>query len=101
MKKKRLLPKQIQEIKTPLIRVLKKHGVLKAGIFGSFARGDYNKNSDIDILVKVKRGTSLLDIISIEQELKKTLNRKIDLLTYKGINLLLKKQILEEEVKVV
>lgn len=90
---KNIIPKQ-----KIVVRYLKKQGILKAGIFGSFARGEQKKRSDVDILVKVKRGTSLLDLIGYERELKDILGRKVDLLTYNAIHPLLKECILNGEV---
>jgi len=37
------------------IPVLKKYGVAKAAVFGSYARGEAKKNSDIDLLVDIKK----------------------------------------------
>ena len=76
------------------------NGVIKAGLFGSFARGESTKSSDIDILVKFKGTKSLLDLAGLEIELEKKLNKKVDLLTYDSIHPLLKKRILSEEVKI-
>lgn len=92
---------KINRIKKPIVEVLKRHGVKKAGIFGSYARGEEKKNSDIDILIEPTREMSLFDIVRIELELKKRLKKRVDLLTYNGINHLLKKIILNEEVKII
>ena len=82
--------------------VLKKYNVVRAGIFGSYARGDYKKNSDIDILVEVKgRKFSLFDLVGLEIELKEVLKKNVDLLTYNGINHLIKERILREEVRII
>ncbi len=89
----------INQIKKPIVKVLKKHGVKKAGIFGSYTRGEEKKNSDVDILVDFKG--SLLTLVGIEMELEKTLRKKVDLLTYGGIHPLLKKIILDEEVRII
>ncbi len=89
----------INEIKRKIVRVLKKNGVARAGIFGSYARGEQKKNSDIDILIEFN--DSLLTLIGIEMELERALRRKVDLLTYGGIHPLLKKIILNEEVKII
>jgi len=80
-------------------RILKKNGIARAGIYGSYARGDYKKNSDVDILIEFKG--SLLNLVRIERELGEKLGKKVDLLTYKGINPLLKKKILEEEIRII
>jgi len=94
--------KEIEKIKKKIIPTLKKNKVVRAGIFGSYARGENRKNSDVDILVEIKtRPFSLFDLVSLEFELEKILKRKVDLLTYKGINPLLKKYILPDEVKII
>ena len=94
---------EIEKMKPKIIEVLKKNGVKKAGIFGSYARGEQKKDSDIDILIEVKRGVkfSLLDLIGLELELKKRLRKKVDLLTYNGISPYLKDRILSEEVRII
>ena len=93
---------KINRIKKPIIDILKKHKIRKAGIFGSYARGEEKKNSDIDILIDVGgRKFSLLDLVSLEMELEKKMGKKIDLLTYAGINSHLKEYILKDEVKII
>ena len=82
--------------------MLKRNDVVKAGIFGSFARGEAKRGSDIDLLIEVKaKKFSLFDLVGIELELKKVLERDVDLLTYKGVNPLLKERILGEEVRII
>jgi uncharacterized protein len=94
--------REFKEIKTKIIPILKQSGVKRAGIFGSYARGEQTKNSDIDILIEVKgRKFSLFDLSGLELELERKLRKKVDLLTYKGIDPYLKKKILEEEVKII
>jgi len=90
---------EIKKISKRIKPLLKKRGVKKAGIFGSYSRGEQKENSDIDILVEMKG--SLLDVIGLEMELKKLLKKKVDLLTYNGIHPSLKKQILHEEIRVI
>ena len=58
---------------------LKEKGVKKIGLFGSYARGEQKKGSDIDFLVEVKRNLSLLDIIEMKIILEKLLKNKVDL----------------------
>ena len=77
---------------------MKKQGIVKAGVFGSFARREQKKRSDVDILVKLKRGTTLFDLVRYERELKEIVGRKIDLVTYDSIHPLLKQRILHDEV---
>jgi uncharacterized protein len=96
------MKKDIQEIKRKAVPLLKKYGVVKAGIFGSYARGEQNKKSDVDMLIQVRRKKfSLFDLIDLEEELKKKLGKEVDLLTYNGINHLLRDRILEEEIRII
>ena len=55
-----------------------------------------------DLLIEVKgKKFSLLDLIGLESELKKKLGKRVDLLTYNGINHLLRERILNEEVRII
>jgi len=91
--------KSLDELKNKIREILKKNGIVRAGVFGSYARGEQRKNSDIDILVEFD--DSLLKLIRLERELKNEINLKVDLLTYNGIHPLLKKRILNEEVRII
>ena len=93
--------KNIKNLEKKIIHVLRKHGVKKAGLFGSFVRGEATKKSDIDILIDLKGRKSLLDLARLEIELEKKVNRKVDLLTYNSIHPLLKDRILKEEVRII
>ena len=93
--------KDLRKFQKKIISILKKNDVVKAGIFGSYARGEAKKRSDIDILIEIKKDVSLLDIIGIELTLKKILNKKVDLIEYNSIYPLLKDRILNEEVRII
>jgi predicted nucleotidyltransferase len=69
------------EIKNIILSHLKDYDVIKVGIFGSFARGDNNKGSDIDILVEFKESPSLLSLIKLENSLSEILGINVDLVT--------------------
>lgn len=92
--------KDINKIKEKVLPILKEAGVKRSSIFGSYVRGDEKKNSDIDILVELPRGSSLLDLVGLEMELKKALGKKVDLLTYNSISPYLKDIILKEQVQI-
>jgi len=90
----------IKKIEKKIIPVLNKYKIKKAGIFGSYARGEEKKNSDIDILVKLDKELSLLYVIEIKLELQKVLRKKVDLVEYETIRSELKKNILKEEIPI-
>ncbi len=83
-----------------IVFILKKNGVTKASIFGSYARGDATKNSDVDILIEPPRGIGL-GFVGIKLELEKEIGRKVDLLTYNSIHPYLKKYIVADEVRII
>ncbi len=90
----------VQRIAKIAVPILKKNGVAKAGLFGSYARGEEKKKSDIDFLIKVPRKKSLLDIVGIQLDLQDKLKKKVDLVEYQEIHPALRKHILHEEVRI-
>lgn len=91
---------QIDEIKRKIIPILKDYNVTKAGIFGSYARGEQNKRSDIDILIKINDAAGLLTLIDLKLELQKAVKMKVDLVEYETIRKELREQILNDEIKI-
>ena len=91
----------VLSVKKKIINILHKHGVLRASIFGSVARGDATDKSDIDILIELRDDIDLLEFIGIKQELEEVLGRKVDLLEYECIKPQLKQRILREQVVIV
>ncbi len=80
-----------------IISVLKEHGIVKASLFGSFATGTNNDQSDIDLLIQFKAGKTLLDLVGLKLDLEARLQRTVDVLTYKSIHPLLKESILNSQ----
>ena len=93
--------KELQSIKLKVVSILKKHGVSRAGIFGSYARGEQKNKSDIDILIQIGREASLTDIITLKLELQKALKKNVDLVEYEDIRPELKEQILNDEIRMI
>lgn len=73
-----MLPSEITNI---ILSRMKKFDPQKVGIFGSFARGDNKKGSDLDILVEFRNTPSLLALIKLENDLSEILGTKVDLVT--------------------
>jgi uncharacterized protein len=90
----------LEEIKKSVIPILKSYRVIKAGIFGSFARGEQNRKSDIDILIEVDNGTDLIELIQLKNILEKKVKRKVDIVEYRGIRKELKQNILNDEIEI-
>jgi len=78
----------------PLIKA--KYHVKKIGIFGSFARGEQKKGSDIDILVEFKSPIGFFEFIRLENFLSRSLRKKVDLVSKRAIKPAVKKEIIKE-----
>ena len=70
-------------LKPRIVRILRKNGIHKAGIFGSYARGDQKKQSDIDILVEPTKTMDLYDFVGVKLALEELLKKKVDLISYR------------------
>ena len=73
-----------------------RHGARNVRVFGSTVRGDERANSDVDLLVEVESGRTLLDVIALEQDLADLLGRSVEVLTDRGLSPYLQDRILAE-----
>lgn len=85
------------EIKTKIMPILKKYGVIRASLFGSVINNKQTEKSDIDLLVELPESASLLELASLKLDLEEILKRKVDVLTYDSLHPLLKDKILNEQ----
>ncbi len=90
----------IEELKKRIIPILKKYGVTRAGIFGSYARGEQNNKSDVDILIELKEDYDLIEYIQLKNIIENTIKKKIDLVEYSTIRQELRNNILNEEIPI-
>jgi predicted nucleotidyltransferase len=89
----------IAKVKKAVYPVLKIHGIKQAEIFGSLARGEQNRASDVDILVRLGRPMGF-EFVGMKRELEEKVGRSVDLVSYDGIHPLFKKDILKNRVKI-
>jgi predicted nucleotidyltransferase len=84
------LPEELRrkDLEKKLAEICRKNGIAFMAIFGSFARGEQNRKSDIDIAIEFEQNSekSLLDLIRIENELRKVFKRKVDLGIFSSLN---------------
>ena len=92
----------LEEIERILARhkkeLYQKYKIKEIGIFGSFVRGEEDKESDVDIVVEFEEVPGLIKFIEIEEYLSKLLGRKVDLVRKPAIREELKDKILKEVV---
>lgn len=79
-----------------MITICRQNDVSMVGVFGSMARGEARKKSDIDLLVRFSKRKSLLAVVRLERELSEALGRKVDLLTEGALSPYLRERILKE-----
>lgn len=89
-------PEMLREKRDEILRIAAAHGGRDLKVFGSWARGEAKPGSDIDILLKLDPGRSLLDMIAIEQDLEDFLGRKVDVLTEASISPYMRQQVLKD-----
>jgi predicted nucleotidyltransferase len=77
--------------------ILRQYGVRRAGVFGSYARDQAEPESDLDLLVELPLGSSLLDLVGLEQELTDELGLRVEATTYRALHPLLRERVLADE----
>jgi len=93
----KLSKQDLQKIK----KILRQHDVNRADLFGSYARGDANKRSDIDILIEFnnKNTKSLLDIVALKLDLEDNLKKKCDIVTKRGLHYRIRPYVKKDLIK--
>lgn len=91
-----LLKKKREEI----LGTAAKYGAHNVRVFGSVARGEADEASDIDFLVEMEAGRSLLDLGGLQAELEAILGRRVDVVTEKGLKARIRRLVLGEAVPV-
>ena len=79
-----------------ILRVADKHGARNVRVFGSVARGEAGPASDVDFLVKMDQGRSLIDLSTLVVDLRDLLGRKVDVVSEDGLYWLLRRRVLKE-----
>ena len=70
------------------------------GIFGSYARGDFGADSDLDLLVDFDDGASLLDLVGLGQYLEDVLGCKVDVVSRRSLREELRASVLSEMIHI-
>lgn len=92
---------------TPTIEHLRKHkaaidqaaqlyGASDVRVFGSVAGGTAKEGSDVNVLIKMERGRTLLDLVGFEQALEDELGLSVDVVEEGGIHPMLEPTIIAE-----
>jgi predicted nucleotidyltransferase len=88
----------LREKREDILRIAAKHGARNVRVFGSVARGEADESSDLDLLVEMEPGRSLLDHAALWVELREVLGVEVDVVSERGIKPRIRDRILGEAV---
>jgi len=92
------VPRFLKTSRSEILRIAAEHGAKNVRVFGSYARGDAGEESDVDLLVDLEPGRSLLDLGALLMELQTLLGRNVDVVTAKGLRRRIRDRVLQEAV---
>lgn len=81
-----------------ILRLASRHGARNVRVFGSVARGEADERSDVDLLVDLEPGRSLLDLGGLLMDLRDLLRRNVDVVTERGLKARIRSRVLQEAV---
>ena len=88
----------LKDKREEILRIAARHGARSVRVFGSVARGEAGPSSDVDFLVELEDGRSLLDLVGLWQDLEKSLGRGVDVVEPDGLHWYIRDRILREAV---
>ena len=86
----------LKDSRDEILRIAAQHGARNVRVFGSAARGEAGDGSDLDFLVEMEPGRSLLDLAALRNDLMDLLGRDVDVVTEDSLYWLLRRKILRE-----
>ena len=84
--------------RSEILRIAAEHGAKNVRVFGSRARGEGGGDSDIDLLLDLEAGRSLLDLIGLEHAIEDLTHLEVDAVTTGGLSPYLRDRVLAEAV---
>lgn len=88
----------LQSKRSQILQIAARHGARKVRVFGSVARGTARRGSDIDFLVDMEEGRSLLDHAALVLDLERLLKRSVEVASERGLRRLVRKDVLKDAV---
>lgn len=92
------LDELLQAKREDILQTARKYGAYNVRVFGSVARGEADEKSDIDLLVDMEKGRSLLDLAGLLVDLEELLGCKVDVVPEDSLRERIRGRILKEAV---
>ena len=89
---------ELRAQRAEILRLAAEHGARDIRVFGSLARGEADASSDIDFLVDMGTGRSLLDLGGLLEDLRELLKHPVDIVTERGLKARIRERVLREAV---
>jgi predicted nucleotidyltransferase len=86
----------LQQKRGDILSISKQYGVISIKVFGSIVRGEETGESDIDLLITLEKGRSLLDVVGCTLALENLLGHTVDVVTEGSLSPYIRSQVLEE-----
>ncbi len=90
----------VREKREDILRIAAEYGAREVRIFGSVARGETDPESDVDFLVELEAGRSLLDLGGLQMELESLLGCRVGVVTARGLKARIRERVLREAMPV-
>lgn len=87
---------ELRTYKPQILAIAAKHGASNIRVFGSVARGEADTESDVDFLLTLEKGRTLLDLSGLRLDLMDLLHLEVDVVTEGGVKRYLRAHIHEE-----
>lgn len=84
--------------RSAILRLARQHGVTRVRVFGSVRRREAGRDSDVDLLLDWKHGTSLLDVARFRLDLQDLLGRKVDTVELGNLHWAIRPQVESEAI---
>jgi predicted nucleotidyltransferase len=95
-----LIMQELEKYKLLILPVLKRYFIKRAAIFGSIAKGNHTTNSDIDLLIEGNSDFTMFQMLMLEEEVSKLIDRKVDIVEYNAIKPSIKKEVLQSAIAI-
>jgi predicted nucleotidyltransferase len=89
---------QLRARREQILATARRHGARTLRVFGSVARGDADVESDVDFLVELEPGRSLLDQGALLMDLQEQLGCRVDVMTEAGLRPSMRARALQEAI---